>query len=148
MNNIFHLVYISEAVADISYTDIRDILSMGREQNGKVDVTSLLIFRDGYFVQLLEGDETNVRKILSSILLDERNYSLRILSEARSEQRLFGRIPLAFYDGDISANSTPDLENLFDFCTSKNGQPKDQILPLFQKFISSINLNIEDQSLI
>lgn len=137
MNNIFHLVYISEAVTDISYTDIRDILEVARKNNHQEDVTGLLIFRDGYFVQLLEGDEANVKKVLNRILLDDRNYSLRILTESSSEQRLFAQNPLAFYDGDISVNSTQDLTSLFDACLAEDVKQADQVIPLLWKFRDS-----------
>lgn len=137
MNNIFHLVYISEAVADISYTDIRDILEVARKHNRQEDVTGLLIFRDGYFVQLIEGEESSVRKVLGRILLDDRNYSLRILSETTSNQRLFDKNPLAFYDGDISSNSTEDLSSLFDVCMANNMNQADQVIPLLWKFRTS-----------
>lgn len=134
MDNIFHLVYISEAVADISYTDIRDILEVGRKRNLQDDVTGLLIFRDGYFVQLLEGNEVNVRKVLNRILLDDRNYSLRILTESTSEQRLFDNNPLAFYDGDISSNSTEDLSSLFEACMASDIKQTNEVIPLLWKF--------------
>lgn len=134
MDNIFHLVYISEAVADISYTDIRDILEAGRKHNLQDDVTGLLIFRDGYFVQLLEGNEANVRKVLNRILLDDRNYSLRILTESTSEQRLFDKNPLAFYDGDISSNSTEDLSSLFEACMASDMMQANEVMPLLWKF--------------
>ncbi|MGZ3768362.1 MAG: BLUF domain-containing protein [Bdellovibrio sp.] len=138
MKTIFHLVYISEAVMDISYSDIHDILDKARKFNHKENVTGLLIFRDGYFIQLLEGKEDSVRKVLNRILLDDRNYSLRVVTESMSEQRLFSEVPLAFYDGDISSNSTEGLVSLFDACTEKNEKlPAETILPLFCKFKES-----------
>lgn len=137
MSNIFHLVYISEAAEDISYTDIRDILDVSRRNNIQEAVTGLLIFREGHFLQLLEGDEKSVRNVLGKILLDDRNYSLRVLIEAEGEKRLFANWAMAFYDGDISPNSTEDLISLFDACLDGNHNHRSLIMPMLRQFQAS-----------
>ncbi|WP_295905308.1 BLUF domain-containing protein [uncultured Bdellovibrio sp.] len=137
MNPIFHLVYISEAAEDISYTDIHDILEVSRRNNSQEAITGLLIFRDGHFLQLLEGDEKSVRKVLGKILLDDRNYSLRVLIEAEGDQRLFPNWTMAFYDGDVSPNSTEDLINLFDACLDGGASRRSLIMPMLHQFRAS-----------
>lgn len=137
MNEIFHLVYISEAAEDISYTDIRDILDVSRRNNVQDDVTGLLIFREGHFLQLLEGSEKSVRKTLGKILLDDRNYSLRVLIETQGDQRLFANWAMAFYDGDVSPNSTQDLISLFDACLDGGASHRSLIMPMLRQFRAS-----------
>ncbi len=137
MSAVFHLVYISEAVEDISYTDIRDILDVSRRRNLEDDITGLLIFRDGYFLQLLEGDEKKVRATLGRILQDDRNYSLRLLIETPGPERLFKEWTMAFYDGDISANSTQDLITLFEACLDGGDHKRPLIMPMLRQFRAS-----------
>lgn len=137
MNSIFHLVYISEAAEDISYTDIQDILASSRRNNARDEITGLLIFRDGHFLQLLEGDEKSVRKVLNKILLDDRNYSLRVLVEARSDERLYPTWNMAFCDGDISPNSKQDLIDLFDTCLEGAADKRSLIMPMLKQFSKS-----------
>ena len=137
MSAVFHLVYISEAVADISYTDIRDILDVSRRRNLEDGITGLLIFRDGYFLQLLEGEEKKVRATLGRILQDERNYSLRLLIETQGDERLYANWAMAFYDADISANATQDLVTLFDACLDGEVHKRSLIMPMLRQFRAS-----------
>lgn len=137
MDGVFHLVYISQAAEDISYTDILDILEVSRRNNTADGVTGLLIFRDGFFLQLLEGTENNVKKVLSKILMDDRNFSVRVLTETQSDDRLFKEWSMAFYDGDISSNATKDLVDLFDLCLARNPDQKSMIVPMLRQFRAS-----------
>ncbi|WII73508.1 BLUF domain-containing protein [Bdellovibrio sp. 22V] len=134
MAKTFHLVYMSHAAEDISYTDIRDILDISRKNNASEGVTGLLIFRESYFLQLLEGDERSVKKILGKIMMDDRNHTLKVLIETSSDKRLFSSWAMAFVDGDISSNSTQELVDLFNTCEKHD---KNNIIPMLEKFRAS-----------
>jgi hypothetical protein len=140
MDPVFHLVYISHAAEDISYTDIRDILSESRKHNGQENITGLLIFRDGFFLQLLEGSESAVKNILGKIMMDDRNHSLRVLIEAGGDQRLFADWQMAFIDGDISSNETVDLVDFFEVCLKAGAHQRTLIMPILKKFKASAPL--------
>ncbi|XGC81488.1 BLUF domain-containing protein [Bdellovibrio bacteriovorus] len=137
-NKVFHLVYISEAVEDISYSDIHDILNVSRKNNAMENITGILIFREGYFFQVLEGPEAAVRKVLGKIIIDDRNYNLRVLLETSDHSRLFENWSMAFYDGDISSNTTEDLVNLFELCVDPAKRtPRPLIMTMVKKFRST-----------
>ncbi|KYG63439.1 BLUF domain-containing protein [Bdellovibrio bacteriovorus] len=135
MGPVFQLVYLSQAAEDISYSDIQDILEVSRINNETEEVTGVLIFRDGYFLQLLEGREQDVKKVLSKILMDDRNHSIRVLIETTAVDRLFEKWSMAFYDGDISHNETEDLVELFNTCLT--GSRRTVIIPMLKKFQAS-----------
>jgi hypothetical protein len=140
MTPLFHLVYISHAVEDISYTDIRDILNVSRKNNAQENVTGLLIFREGFFLQLLEGSESAVKNILGKIMMDDRNHSLRVLIETEGDQRLFADWQMAFLDGDISSNETADLIDFFDVCLKAGAHQRALVMPMLRKFRASAPL--------
>ncbi len=137
MSKVFHLVYISKAAEDLSYTDIREILESSRRNNARLGLTGLLIFRDGYFLQLLEGQELAVRGVLERICEDDRNYSVKVLIETQSNKRLFEDWSMAFHDGDIATNSSEQLEKLFTIIRDGNGKKQDLILTLLRDFSAS-----------
>lgn len=137
MEPVFHLIYISHAAEDISYTDIREILSVSRKNNAQENITGLLIFRDGFFLQLLEGSQPAIKKLLGSIMMDDRNHSLRVLIEAEGDERLFGDWQMAFVDGDISSNETADLVDFFDTCLKAGAHQRPLIMPMLRKFRAS-----------
>lgn len=57
---MFGLVYVSSAVVPFSKAELLSLLTKSRENNSKVGLTGLLIYKDGSFMQVLEGEETAV----------------------------------------------------------------------------------------
>ncbi len=137
MSSVFHLIYISKANQNLSYSDIQNILTASKKNNARDGITGLLILRDDYFVQLLEGSEAAVKKILGTIIMDERNSSLKVLLETTSDERLFDGWEMAFVDGDLSNNSTQELVDFFEACVDSGHKGKGLILPLLKKFRAS-----------
>lgn len=137
MSSVFHLIYISKANQNLSYSDIQAILTSSKVNNTREGITGLLILRDDYFVQLLEGSEAAVKKILGNIIMDERNSSLKVLIETTSNERLFEGWEMAFVDGDLSSNSTQELVDFFEACVDSGHKGKELIMPLLKKFRAS-----------
>ncbi len=61
------IVYTSKAKAPIDSAMIDDILKVARVSNARDGLTGFLIARDGYFLQLLEGNEDMVRNCYARI---------------------------------------------------------------------------------
>ena len=137
MESVFHLVYVSQAADDLSYTDIRNILDTSRGHNAQAGITGILILRDGYFLQVLEGSEASIKDLVSRIEKDRRNSSLKVLIEDFSEKPIFAEWSMAFLDGDIEANTTKDLIDFFEVCLQSGIQQRTLIMPLVRRFRAS-----------
>lgn len=137
MSKVFHLVYISQAHEGISYTDIHSILGTSRAYNASKNITGLLVFREGYFMQVLEGTEPEIKTLLGKIIMDSRNHTLRVLLETQSEERMFSDWSMAFVDGDLSHNATSHLVNLYEVVLSANNSKKDLIMLMLKAFKAS-----------
>lgn len=83
----FMLIYSSTCKVDISESLIDDILITARNFNRRNHITGVLILRQNYFLQLLEGPEENVRVCYARIKKDPRHYNLILHGEAFSEYR-------------------------------------------------------------
>jgi hypothetical protein len=61
-------------------------------RNHEANVTGVLVYHDGNFLQALEGDETAIRAIFSRIEKDPRHGDVRVLHSNGSlgKRRLFG----------------------------------------------------------
>lgn len=129
MAEIFQLVYFSEAVEDLSYTDLQDILEVSRKNNDRDEITGLLLYRDDYFIQVLEGQADLVRRTLERIRHDDRNYKVKVLYEGTAGERMFAHWNMAFHDGDLSSNHNPFIEKLF---TNPKSLKREDILPLLR----------------
>lgn len=138
MAEVYHLLYVSEAPDSLNYSDLLEILKVARDFNGKNQISGVLIYRDGFFIQLLEGNKTKIDQLMNNIKKDPRNHSLRILIESESPERIFGEWSMAFIDGDLSINETSDLIELFELATQFNHTQKELIMPMLKKFRQSL----------
>jgi hypothetical protein len=84
---IFQLVYTSKSSLLITSEFLNGILENAREHNSREGITGFLTARDGYFLQLLEGEETNVRECFNRILKDNRHSQITLQGEARVATR-------------------------------------------------------------
>ena len=92
----YQLTYRSRASEGITTEDIIDILRKSQSKNAAEEITGCLVFNEGYFVQLLEGEKDTVKKRLDVIELDKRHDTIDILSEGESPERLFEDWTMAY----------------------------------------------------
>lgn len=69
--------------------DLADILSSARRRNACCEVTGLPWFDDGRFLQVLEGEEEVLYRLLDEIKLDARNRQVTLIQNDPITTRLF-----------------------------------------------------------
>lgn len=97
---MYYLVYISTAVSLMTDVELKEILTVSRRNNEKAGVTGMLLYCEGTFIQLLEGDEENVHEIYSSIQQDTRHKNLIKLVVGEDETRNFADWSMGFATTD------------------------------------------------
>ena len=98
---MLRLIYSSRAVREMSESDLEQILAVSRTRNTQAGVTGLLLYRDGIFLQCLEGDELVVRQTYARIQRDPRHNRLLHLIEERTDQRSFPDWAMEFRRPDV-----------------------------------------------
>ncbi len=84
---IEQIVYTSSAFRrDMPSSDIEQILETSRRNNAKDDITGLLLYRDGSFVQFLEGPRSKVQQCYDRIAKDPRHRGLVIIYRKTADQ--------------------------------------------------------------
>ena len=86
---LYHLVYVSVASRPLGEHDLLDLLESARTHNAKVGITGMLLFRDGAFMQGLEGPKKEVLELFDRITKDERHDCVIVLSQGPIESRSF-----------------------------------------------------------
>lgn len=81
--------YVSAAVQRFSQSEIDALLQQSRTRNRKVEVTGVLLYCDGSFMQYFEGPAAGVEQLWSSIRRDPRHTSVTKLFEEPTSERLF-----------------------------------------------------------
>jgi len=84
-----YLIYISTAVNLFSDEELKDILLKSRKNNSTNNISGILLYADGVFLQFLEGDETVVEQTYQRIGKDPRHKKLTVLIKGEHEGRAF-----------------------------------------------------------
>ena len=109
-------VYCSaSAKGNLSTTELNTLLAECQRNNAKIDVTGMLLYREGSFFQVLEGERTVIEALLDKIASDKRhNHTVKIISEPITN-RSFGDWTMGY--PDISSEELAQIPGLNDFFT-------------------------------
>ena len=97
---MFFLVYVSSATRPFSGEDLRVLLETCRKNNAELGVTGMLLYKDGNFMQVLEGDEREVRILYEKISTDTRHKDDIVLLQGPVAERQFPDWAMGFRDLD------------------------------------------------
>lgn len=87
---MYHQVVYVSSSRDYDITNfVNDSLPAIRENNAKLDVSGILLFADGTFLQVLEGDKATVHALYDKIAGDNRHQGTKILMERETPRRSF-----------------------------------------------------------
>ncbi len=92
----YQIVYSSRSTQPVTAQKLEEILADARVGNKKNNVTGALIFVDGVFLQILEGEEPVIRKLMSSINNDSRHEAVKVIYEAQVDAPAFGSWSMAY----------------------------------------------------
>lgn len=79
-------------------TGLEEILLDARAGNNARDITGILVYVDGVFLQIIEGDREAVLQLMTSLGKDSRHNSIKIIHEAEIEERTFASWRMAYLD--------------------------------------------------
>lgn len=112
---LFCLVYVSSAVESFSKEDLLALLSISRRNNVRDGVTGMLLYKQGNFMQVLEGEETKVRALHHRIQNDPRHRGLITLFQQHTEARQFGGWAMGFRNlADPSLQGVPGYSDFLN----------------------------------
>ena len=92
------LVYVSESVVPFSKENLSELLTKSRENNSRLGITGMLLFKDGNFLQVLEGEREKVHDLYQRIRRDPRHSKLTGLFEGSLTERDFPDWSMGFHD--------------------------------------------------
>ncbi len=92
------LVYVSSATLLFPGEDLRALLATSRKNNAELGGTGMLLYKDGNFMQVLEGEEGAVRALYDKIGADPRHKGEITLRQGFTEERQFPDWSMGFRD--------------------------------------------------
>ena len=124
MTSLNYLIYVSSATKPMSEQEIQDILVPSQIKNSRLQVTGLLVYRGGNFIQYVEGPKDSIQNLYQSICKDSRHRDMTVLDEGAVSERLFGDWKMGYklYSGtpifdekELAQDSTGIKRILSDF---------------------------------
>lgn len=85
----YHVLYRSRATPAATEANLQALLHQARTHNAQQQITGLLCYSEGDFVQLVEGPETVVRRLYARIQRDTRHTQVVTVSDGPGPQRWF-----------------------------------------------------------
>ncbi len=77
----YAISYVSTVSEELTRKDIEELLKNSEENNNREDITGLLLYSEGNFFQVIEGEESKVKQLYKTIEKDQRHSNIiKILS--------------------------------------------------------------------
>ncbi|MEM5473749.1 BLUF domain-containing protein [Hoeflea sp. AS60] len=103
---MLQMLYVSGSSKPMAVDDIQKILAVSRRNNLRDGITGMLLWADGVFIQILEGEADTVRSAFRRIESDDRHRNIMVVLEQTAEKRLFNQWSMGFkqLDADMAAD--------------------------------------------
>lgn len=107
-----YLIYLSTSSIYFKPDSLEEMLIDFRACNAKEQITGLLLYNFGQFLQFIEGSDKAVNKLIRKIEKDNRHHSLVILETGPLTERIFPDWSMSYKDiSQIEINSFESFVN-------------------------------------
>lgn len=113
MSLLFRLLYVSSATELFTDDELTALLEQSRERNARDGITGMLLYKEGNFLQLIEGPEPAVRALHARILKDRRHHKLITVLEESVTDRQCARWSMGFVPEDRLREIDPEAFSPF-----------------------------------
>lgn len=113
VDEIFQLGYASAASTPFSEDELRDLLAKARANNAELNVSGMLLYHEGSFIQVLEGDQDTVEQLYAKIADDPRHTNALLLFKGDATERSFDEWTMGFHELQKAGAAAPAGLNQF-----------------------------------
>ena len=116
MTDLYQVVYASAATENFSKVDLKNLLAQCQQNNSKINVTGMLLYCEGNFLQVIEGDLATLDTLYQKILGDPRHEDIIQIFHEPIATRAFGDWSMGYQD--VSKQELENTAGLYDFFAS------------------------------
>ncbi len=110
---LYELAYVSDAVQHMEQEELDQLLEQARNHNHEHAISGMLLYAEGAFIQVLEGEREPVRALYHHICADSRHTHAQVLHEGPINKRSFPDWKMGFRRLDAKAiQRRPGFTNL------------------------------------
>ena len=136
---MFYLIYVSSATKLMDDDDLLALQRQASEYNNKTSVTGMLLYQDGTFMQMLEGEKKTVLNLYDKIQTDARHKGIITILQGNIAERNFQNWSMGFFNMDKTANHANYNDYIKDNITLKSFNSDSQDAYKFILLFNKIN---------
>lgn len=131
------LLYVSRETAPLEPDQLMALLRRARDKNRQLGITGLLAYRDGQFMQILEGEEAELQRLFAAIEADPRHEAVAVVWQRAVEERDFAAWPMAFrHPSDVQLSRLPRFKEMLE--EGFTGAPLQRVPDLARGFLLTL----------
>lgn len=118
MDQLHSILYVSSATRLLTGSELQEVFTLAKGESLRLDITGLLLYYDGNFMEYIEGQEVNLHQAYHAI---KRNISHHLITEIINVSVL----QREFNDWSIvtQPSETPAWMDLQSFASSQQKNP-------------------------
>ena len=78
----YQIIYSSESATPMQQDDLEELLEQAQTHNATRGITGALVYAEGLFLQILEGDRVELQDLMARIVRDVRHETVTVLPRA------------------------------------------------------------------
>lgn len=132
-----YIIYISTASIYFKPETLETMLVKFRKNNEANHITGMMLFSEGTFLQVLEGNDVDIDTLIKKIEADRRHHSIIKLGSGKIEERIFPNWSMGFKVAtaeefkDLKGYIDPSSPDFFPATQSGDVHPAIAILKTF-----------------
>lgn len=138
---MLQVVYVSTATKFMMIEDLQALLEKSRVKNKEKDITGILLYSNRTFIQVLEGDNANVKELYDVIIKDERHENCTLIQEVEIDEKSFGNWSMGFRN--LENVDITMLEDFNSFLLSNDTNDVVSISPLIMEALHYFKNSIQ-----
>ncbi|QNJ96918.1 BLUF domain-containing protein [Constantimarinum furrinae] len=83
------ICYISKAIDELDESGVKNIFDTTVRNNVRDNISGILLFQEGNFLQVLEGEKNKLKSLFSTIMEDSRHYRILPVINHYNDCRIF-----------------------------------------------------------
>jgi hypothetical protein len=92
----YQIIYSSESATPMQTDELEEILEHARTSNAANGITGALVYVDGVFLQILEGETSSLQDLMARISKDVRHETVTVLREGEIPSAVFSDWKMAY----------------------------------------------------
>lgn len=134
---MYRIIYLSSATTKFSNDEIMSLLESSRKNNEINEITGLLLYSDGNFLQILEGNKKPLDDLYKKISIDSRHKNIIKVFHGKVPERNYSNWKMGFSTADKSFYKK-NITNLNPFTLEDNLVKQDLVASIFiETFLKS-----------